>query len=76
MVPDESAPRASPEQSYRKSEDVASGLETNAVAGPSTAASAPALTVLPTHAEDAGPVHEELPPVYNPEWNSSAPRVA
>ena len=61
---------------YRKSEDMTPEPDTAAVAGPSTAASVSPLNVIATHAEDAGPVqHEELPPVYNPEWNNSTPRV-
>lgn len=63
------------ESQYRKSEDVAPELDMDPVAEPSMSALASSLTMLPTHAEDAGPVHEVLPPVYNPEWNSSSPRV-
>ena len=66
-------------QPYRKSEDMVPELDTSTIAGPSTIApgpSAPARVVLPTHAEDAGPMREELPPMYNPEWNNSTPGVA
>ncbi|KAI0728069.1 hypothetical protein C8Q72DRAFT_920160 [Fomitopsis betulina] len=68
IVADEVAPQAvyEAESSYRKLGDVVSDSDANAVAGPS---------ILPTHAEDAGPVPEVLPPVYNPEWNNSSPGV-
>ena len=80
MVSEASTPQVlrDAEQPYRKSEDIVPGLDTSTIAGPSTIASgsAPARVVLPTHAEDAGPVREELPPMYNPEWNNSTPGVA
>lgn len=51
------------ESLYCKSEDVDSGLNANPIVGSS---------ILLTHAEDAGLVHEVLPPMYNPKWNNSS----
>ncbi|KAH9931878.1 uncharacterized protein B0H18DRAFT_988378 [Fomitopsis serialis] len=55
---------------HRKSEDVLSGLDSSNMEGPSTSVAGRATS--PAHEEDAGPVPDLLPPLYNPEWNQSS----
>lgn len=72
---------AAASSSYRKSGEMASAPDLGAIVEGSSLTEAPPPPpppsppppppVLPVHEEDAGPVPESLPPMYNPDWNAA-----